>query len=94
VSWKDNDYSPLYRPGQAFQEETSNTLPALAMSFCAIAALGVLLVSASDGFAAGVGTVLLLLGAVVGGGSYTLIQLRAHYRRSAARRKAANPSED
>jgi hypothetical protein len=90
MSWKDNDYSPLYRPGQAFQEETNGRLPAIAMSFFAAGALGVLLVSTSDGILGAVGAVLLILGAVIGGGSFMLIQLRAHYRRSAARKAASS----
>jgi uncharacterized protein (DUF58 family) len=87
VSLKDNRFSPLYRPGQAFREEPGR-LPAVAVCFLAVGGAGILLSVVSDGWAGVLGTVLFLLGMVVGGGTYTAIQLRAVHRRTTARSRA------
>ena len=89
MSLKDNRYSPLYRPGQAFREEPGR-LPAIASCFLAVGVIGILLSLVSDGWVGIVGTILFLLGMVVGGGTYTAIQLRAVNRRTTARTRSTS----
>lgn len=93
MSLKGNRYSPLYRPGQAFREEPGR-LPAVATIFLAVGAVGILLASVSDGWAEVVGSVLFLMGMVVGGGTYTAIQLRAVHRRTTARARQEPRSDE
>jgi hypothetical protein len=94
MSLKDGRFSPLDRPGQAFREERGR-LPAVATIFLTVGAVGILLASVSDGWVGVVGSVLFLLGMVVGGGTSTAIQLRAVHRRTAARaRQESHTGED